>query len=174
MRKRLSLGIGAVVAAVLTHGSIYAAIDLSTLRPMSTYRGLFQHMLLAVEHLWSTAHGWAPLTHFDAFAMFYARAVHLLCPLIGFGVFWLISRHRIGWSIWKPLAIAVAFTTPLYALLYSPLKLLGLHVEWAGSGRVIVVFLLMVWSVGAVHIPKWRLASLLRSSRGAEMRPDCS
>jgi hypothetical protein len=86
------------------------------------------------ERLWSYAQGWLPMSHIRAFGGFYAPVVHLLCPLIGFAVFWVLSRHEGGISFWTPMAIALLFTMPP-----------SVSDPWVVTARTILIVLLMVW-----------------------------
>jgi hypothetical protein len=95
------------------------------------------------------------LSHVDEFGRFYAYLVFLICPLIGFGIFWLGSEQRIGSQLWKPMAIAVVFATPLQELLRQSFRTVGLSEPMAEAGRATVVLLLMIWSVGAIRISWW-------------------
>jgi hypothetical protein len=99
--------------------------------------------------LWSNVHGWPSLSHIDEFGIFYARAVRFICPVIGFALFLILSRHNTGWNIWKPMMIASLLLTPLQMLALNPLSLLGLGTAVAESARTLVVVLLMAWSIGA-------------------------
>jgi Na+-transporting methylmalonyl-CoA/oxaloacetate decarboxylase beta subunit len=92
-----------------------------------------------------------PFTHADEFGRFYAAFVFLLCPLIGFAIFWLGSKHRIGGQLWKPLAIATIFATPLERLMRSGFSTIGLDMLWGEVIRTALVLLLMIWSVGAMR-----------------------
>ena len=112
MDRAKSIGTGAAVAAVFTHGMVFSGMYLNELLPVSTYQGFFQRMLFAAERLWSYAHGWQPMSHIRDFGGFYAQTVHLICPLIGFALFWIVSRHKVGIKVWKPLAIALLLTIP--------------------------------------------------------------
>jgi hypothetical protein len=143
MGRSRSIGMSAGVAAVLTHGMVFSAVNLNDSLPISTYQGFFQHMVLATERLWSYAHGWQPMSHIHDFGRFYAPTVHLICPLIGFALFWIASRRKVGINFWKPLAIAVLLTIPPS---FSDL----VHrygVPWVEVARTILIVLLMVWSV---------------------------
>lgn len=103
-------------------------------------------MVSATWRLWSYAHGWQPMSHVamshvEDFGHFFAPTVQLICPLIGFALFWITSRHKVGLNLWKPMAIALLLTrVPGYA---SP------SVEVA---RTILIVLSMAWSVGAIRI----------------------
>uniref|UniRef100_Q01Y71 Uncharacterized protein n=1 Tax=Solibacter usitatus (strain Ellin6076) TaxID=234267 RepID=Q01Y71_SOLUE len=124
------------VAAVLTHGMVSSAMNFHEPLPVSTYQGFFQYLLLATERLWSYAHGWQPMSHIRDFGHFYAPVVHLICPLIGFALFWTMSRHPAGIKFWKPLVISLLFTIP--PCVSDP---------WFEAARTILVTILMVWSV---------------------------
>ena len=150
MDKARSIVTGAAVAAVFTHGMVFSAMYLNELLPISTYQGLFQHMLFATERLWSYAHGWQPMSHIRDFGGFYAQTVHLICPLIGFALFWIVSRHKVGITIWKPLAIALLLSIPPSFSNLAP----GYAIPWAEAARTVLIVLLMVWSVGAIRISK--------------------
>jgi hypothetical protein len=148
MRRSRSIGTSAAVAAVLTHGVVFSAVNLNEPLPISTYQGFFQHILLATERLWSYAHGWQPMSHIHDFGRFYAPAVHLICPLIGFALFWVISRHKVGINFWKPLAIALLLTIPSSFIALAPRYAL----PWVEVARTVLIVLSMVWSVGAIRI----------------------
>jgi ABC-type Fe3+ transport system permease subunit len=154
MRRSISIGTGAVVAAVCTHGMVFSAMNWNQPLPISTYRGFFQHVLLATERLWSYAHGWQPMSHIDDFGLFYAHTVHLICPLIGFALFWIVSRQKVGIELWKPLAIALLLTVPPSLIALAPFYALGLREPWVDVVRTLLIVLLMVWSVGAIRISK--------------------
>lgn len=147
MRRSVSSGTGAAVAAVFTHGMVFSAMNLNEPLPISTYQGFFQHVLFATERLWSYAHGWQPMSHIDEFGRFYADTVHLICPLIGFALFWIVSRHKVGIKSWKPIGIALLLTMP-------PSFRVPNYVEWVEVVRTLLIVLLMVWSVGAIRISK--------------------
>ena len=153
-------------AALLTHGMVYSALDLSEALPISTYKGFFQHLLFAIERLWSYVHGWQPMSHIEAFGRFYALTVHLLCPLIGFALFWTISRYNVGRNIWKPTAIALLLLTPLQQVILTPLLALGVGESWAETTRTLLLVLAMVWSVGAFRMfrPKAPAAASLAAA----------
>jgi hypothetical protein len=152
MRKSISIGTGAAVAAILTHGMVYSALDLSEGLPISTYKGFFQHVLCAIERMWSYVHGWQSMSHIQNFGWFYAGTVHILCPLIGFALFWMISRYNVGRNIWKPLAIALIMVTPLQLVMLKPLLALGVGESVAETIRTLLLVLAMVWSVGAFRM----------------------
>ena len=150
MDRAKSIGTGAAVAAVFTHGMVFSGMYLNELLPVSTYQGFFQRMLFAAERLWSYAHGWQPMSHIRDFGGFYAQTVHLICPLIGFALFWIVSRHKVGLSVWKPLAIALLLTIPPS---FSDLVSVD-ATPWVEAARTVLIVLLMVWSVGAIKLPK--------------------
>jgi hypothetical protein len=150
MRRSIAIGTGAAAAAIFTHGMVYSAMDLAEPLPASTYRGFFQYTLFAMERLWSQAHGWQSMSHVEEFGPFYARAVHLICPLLGFALFWIISRHNVGINAWKPLAIALILTTPLGVVIDAPFSVLGPGPSQVA--RALIIVLAMVWSVGAFRI----------------------
>jgi hypothetical protein len=127
---------------------VFSGMNLNAPLPISTYQGFFQHMLLATERLWSYAHGWQPMSHIHDFGRFYAPAVHLICPLIGFALFWITSRHEVGINFWKPLAIALLLTIPPSVSDLVP----SYAVPWVEGARTILIVLLMGWSVGAIRI----------------------
>jgi hypothetical protein len=152
MRRSGSLGTSAAAAAVITHGMVFSAVNLNEHLPISTYRGFFQYMLLATERLWSYAHGWQPMSHIRDFGHFYAPTIQLICPLIGFALFWILSRHNVGIEVWKPLAIVLL---PAIAPGFSDLAP-GYAIPWVEVARTILIVLLMVWSVGAIGISNLR------------------
>ena len=154
MRRSISIGTGAAVAGILTHGMVFSAMNLAERLPISTYRGFFQYTLFAMERLWSRAHGWPSMSNIDEFGRFYAQTVHLICPLIGFALFWIVSRHHVGANVWKPMAIALILAvTPLGIVTDAPFSALGLG-PWSQVARTLIIVLLMVWSVGAIRISK--------------------
>jgi len=150
MNRARSIGTGAAVAAVFTHGMVFSGMYLNELLPVSTYQGFFQRMLFAAERLWSYAHGWQPMSHIRDFGGFYAETVHIICPLIGFALFWTVSRHKVGTKVWKPLAIALLLTTPPS---FSNLVSVD-ATPWVEAARTALIILLMVWSVGAIKLSK--------------------
>jgi len=158
MRRSIAIGTSAAVAAIFTHGMVFSAMYLNELLPISTYQGFFQHMLFATEALWSYAHGWQPMSHIRDFGRFYAQTVHLICPLLGFALFWIASRHKVGINFWKPIGIALLLTIPSSSIVLAPFYALGFKEPWVEVVRTLLIVLLMVWSVGAVrffkpHIP---------------------
>jgi hypothetical protein len=151
MDRARSIVTGTAVAAVFTHGMVFSAMYFRELLPISTY----QRMLFATERLWSYAHGWQPMSHFRDFGSFYAQTVHLICPLIGFALFWIVSRHKVGINAWKPLVIALLLTiAPSFSDLVS-----GYAIPWAEAARTVLIVLLMVWSVGAFKLSKPRIST---------------
>jgi len=163
MRKRLSIVFGSMLACLSANCLVSAAVDLSRALPFWSYKGLGLHVLLVVEWLWSKAHGWPSFSHLDDFGRWYAYAVRIGCPLLGFLVFWLISRCQIGWDLWKPLLIA-SVCGPLSTLtcdLFSRdiSRFVGrvtnadsypaIWEPWWEMLAAVLVFALMVWSVGA-------------------------
>ena len=148
MRKSRSIGTSAAVAAVFTHGMVFSAVNFNEPLPVSTYQGFFRHILLATERLWSYAHGWQPMSHIHDFGRFYAPLVQLTCPLIGFVLFWVLSRHKVGFNFWKPMAIALLLTIPSGYIELVP----GYTLPWVETARTVLVILLMAWSVGAIRI----------------------
>ena len=152
MRRSVAIGASVAVAAVFTHGTVLAGVSLN--EPAgSTYEGFFRQVALATERLWSYANGWEPMSHVRDFGQFYAPAVELICPLLGFGVFWIISRHKVGLKFWKPVAIVTLLAIPRGYLAVVPWTALPI-VEVA---RTLFIVALMMWSVGAI-----RLRSFLR------------
>jgi len=158
MRKAVALTTGCLLAAVATHGTVYSGTHLDGPLPISTYQGFFQHIVLAIWRLWNQAHGWeAGLGHADDFGRLLAPAVFFVCPVLGFLAFSFVSRTSIGWHWWRPLAIAIAFATPLQQAIRHPFLLLGLNEPLAEAARAAVVFVLMLWSIGAIRMPRsWR------------------
>jgi len=159
MRKLAAIASGAAVAGVTTHGFVYSGMRLGPLNPpFSTYSGLFQNALFGIWRLWSCAHGWEPvmtgrqLSHAEGFGHFFAHAVILACPLLGFCIFCLAAGQRVGWQCWKPVVLALAF--PLDELIRQVFRSAGLSEPLAEAARAIVVFLLMLSSVGAIRIRK--------------------
>ena len=152
MRRVVSLGTSAAVAAVFTHGMVFSAMYFKEdALPISTYQGFFQHILLATERMWSYTHGWQPISHIRDFGSFYAPTVQLICPLIGFALFWIISRHKVGRNFWKPMGIASLLAILPAELALAPVQALGLNELCVQVGRTVIVVVLMVWSVGAIR-----------------------
>jgi hypothetical protein len=155
MRISASIGASTALAAILTHGMVFSAMNFDGPLPMATYQGFFQRIMFGTEWLWSYAHGWQPLSHIRDFGAFYAPTVQLGCPLLGFALFRTLSRHKVGMRFWRPPAIAVLLflstrfidSVPDYAL------------PWVEAARTVLVTLLMVWSVGAIRFPRPRTAS---------------
>ncbi|MDR3700337.1 MAG: hypothetical protein P4L56_11910 [Candidatus Sulfopaludibacter sp.] len=150
MSRRRSIGMGAAVAAVFTHGMVFSAVNFNDALPVSTYRGFFRHILLTTERLWSFAHGWQPMSHVRDFGRFYAPMVHLICPLIGFAFFWILSRHKLGGNFWKPAALALLLAIPPGFSDLVP----GYALPWVEVVRTLLIVWFMVWSVGALRISK--------------------
>jgi hypothetical protein len=142
--------------AVLTHGIVYSSIHLlySSVMLPSTYQGLFAKLCIVTWGAWAHVHGFTPISRMNDFGRFYYRLLTLACPLLGFGMFWLGSRHKIGGQLWKPLAIAIVFI-PLAGLISGCFTLIGLSGPAAQAARAVVVLLLMIWSVGAIRISGW-------------------
>ena len=88
MRRSASIGIGGAIAAVVTYWMVSSG----------RYFNGDQWFPLAIERLWSYAHGWAPLSHIREFGAFYKPLVHLLCPLLGFALYRMTSRRE--GSVW--------------------------------------------------------------------------
>jgi hypothetical protein len=145
----MAIGTGAAVASILTHGMVSSGMHLNEPLPISPYQGFFRYVLLATERLWSYAHGWQSMSHIDEFGRFYAQTVHLICPLIGFALYWVISRHKVGINFWKPVAIAFISASPLCLETVVPLLKLGLGVLWSEMACTLLIVLSMVLSVRA-------------------------
>jgi hypothetical protein len=139
MRRSMYLALSAIAAAVVTHGMIFSGLQFHNGQAVSGYQGFFQQVLLGVERLWSFTHGWQPLSHLRDFAGFYAGVVHVLCPLLGFGLFRMVSRSRFGADLWKPLSIAL-----LCALVPTASSV------WVEVARTVLILLAMVSLSGPV------------------------
>jgi hypothetical protein len=152
MVKRISIGIALAFSAILTYGLVISGtrVDLTALQA-GTYQGIFTRVLSITWAVWSQLRGVQPFSHGDEFGRFYAVLVFLLCPLIGFGIFWLSSRRKNTAQLWKPLAIAVIFATPLERFMRSGFSTIGLNLPWAEVVRTSVVLMLMIWSVEAMR-----------------------
>jgi hypothetical protein len=143
----------AAVAAVWTYGMVFSGMYFKEdPLPVSAYQGFFRQVLLTTERLWSYAHGWQPMSHIRDFGRFYAPMVQLICPLIGFGLFWLISRHKVGINVWKPMGIALLLALPPAELALAPFYAMGLAEQGVQVVRTLFIVLLMMWSVGAIRI----------------------
>jgi hypothetical protein len=176
MTNRVSILLALLLAAVLTHGIVYSVesgrMQSSLRMPVATYQGFFAGVLVKTWNAWSKVQGLEPMSILTAsmesqsvngirrveqFSRFYSRSVFLICPLLGFGLFWLGTRQKIGLQVWKPLAIAILFSTPLGALISDVVfRSLGMSKPLAEAGRAMVVLLLMMWSIGAFRISTWR------------------
>lgn len=148
MRRSISVGTSAGAAAALTHGVVLAALSFNEPLPISTYQGFFWHIVSAVERLWSYAHGWQSMSHVRDFGWFFAPTSQVVCPLVGFTLFWTISRCRVGRNLWKPLAIALLAAIPNAYIHLVPAHAL----PWVEAARTMLIVLLMVWSVGALRL----------------------
>lgn len=148
MRKRLWLGLGMLIAGLLTHGMVYSAADISATLPLSTYRGFFQHALYVIESLWSAAHGWASMSHIEDFGRFYALLVHLGCPLAGFALVLAGWRRWTVGSVWKPVAVAAVASLPwIDQLGPAAFRLAGMNYEWSEVARTALLMTAMLWLV---------------------------
>jgi hypothetical protein len=125
---------------------VFSAMHFNESLPIWTYRGFFQRIVLATERLWSYAHGWEPTSHIRDFGHFYAPMVRLICPLIGFAVFWMVSRSRAGVHTWKPIGIALLATLAPDFIALAPFYALGLQEQWVQVIRTLLIVSLMVWS----------------------------
>jgi hypothetical protein len=92
------------------------------------------------------------MSHIEEFGHFYAHTVDLICPLIGFSLFWMISRRKVGIQFWKPVGIALLLTFQPGSLAFIPIYALGLGYTWSEVVRTLLVVLSMAWSVGAIRI----------------------
>jgi len=148
LRRSIPAGIGAAMASFLAHGMWVGVENLAYVAPISTYGGFWQHVTIAMERLWSHAHGWQSMMvehpevpdHAWRFGRAYAQTLHLGCPLIGFALYWIISRHRVGIQAWRPLAIALVLD---YRMFFPNPVTPQFEVQ-----RTMLAVLLMVWSVG--------------------------
>jgi len=172
MRKPVSIAAGVAFAAILTHGMVFCAMNLSQDLPVLSYRGFFQHALFRIDSLWSRVHGWPSetecvaavrqarpadparldvaneicrMTHIDEFGRFYARFVHLICPLIGFMVFAAICGRRLGWRVARGMAIAAG-----YMAVRDFVPGLGHETLWLEVALAAAITVLMAWSAGAL------------------------
>ena len=148
MRRSISVGVSAAAAAAFTHGLVLSAVSFTDPLPISTYQRFFWHIVSAAERLWSWVHGWPAMTHVRDFGHFFAPTVQVICPLIGFAVFWIISRQQVGIRCWRPVAIALLLAIPNGYIDLVP----GYALSWVEAGRTSLVVLLMVWSVGAPRL----------------------
>ena len=155
MRRSISIATSVAAAAVVTHGVVFSAANFNEPLPISTYQGLFQQIMLTTERLWSFAHGWQPMSHIQVFGRFYAPTVELICPLLGFALFCLLSRHKVGANLWKPMGIALLLT--ILSRLVPEVSQYSL--PWSEVARTVLVLLLMIWSVGAIPVSMWPVGS---------------
>lgn len=96
------------------------------------------------------------MSHVEEFGGFYAYLVLLTCPLIGFAVFWVVSRPEVGWQFWKPFAVAIAFAPPAQQFMRHGFLALGMDEPAAEAARAVVVLLLIIFSIAAFRISGWR------------------
>lgn len=122
------------ITTILTHGFVFAGMYLERELPPDSYQGIFQNLVLALFRGWNQATGTPPLSHAAEFGRVFTPAIVLLLPLLGFAVFWLLSRQRITGRIWMPLAIVV-MAMPLSKLIQS---------EWYEAARSGFVLLIMI------------------------------
>jgi hypothetical protein len=102
-----------------------------------------QHITLGMEQT-RPASAICAATHIDDFGRFYARTVELICPAIGFALFWMLARRKVALHLWKPVAlVTIAAILPLGAWMKAE--------PWSEIGRTLFVVLAMMWSVGAFH-----------------------
>jgi hypothetical protein len=148
MRRSISAGTSAGAAAAFTHGVVLSAVSFNEPLPISTYQGFFWHIVSAVERLWSYVHGWQSMSHVRDFGWFFAPTSQVICPLIGFALFWTISRYTVGRNLWKPVAIALLAAIPSGYIDLVP----GHALPWIEAARTMLIVLLMVWSVGSLRL----------------------
>ena len=74
----------------------------------------------------------------------------MICPLIGFVVFWMMSRYRVGKNLWRPLVVALLLAVPAGFVALFP----AYAIPWVEVARTSLVALLMMWSVGAMRVSK--------------------
>ncbi len=165
---RISVGLGLFSASVLAFAMIYTgshsgalkvisfstygyAVDSSQLASSPDAQGLSTGLLTAVWNVWARAQGFEPKSHVEEFGNFYLRFVWLICPLVGFAVFWMDSRREIGPRFWLALAIGVVSAlSPLGLPLTRVFLTLG--VVAAETLRCLSVLFLMIWSSGAIRL----------------------
>jgi hypothetical protein len=94
--------------------------------------GVYQEQLAAASAVCSA-------THIDDFGRFYAHTVELICPSLGFTLFWMLTRRKTWRQLWKPFAIVtVAMMIPAW----------GLAQPWSEVVRTLIVVLAMMGSAG--------------------------
>jgi len=148
MRGSIAIGISAGIASVFTHGMVFSAVNFNDPLPVPPYQGFFRHLVLATERVWSYTHGWPPLSHIRDFGPFYAPAVELGCPLLGFALFRMLSREKVGTNVWKPLAIAALLSMAPDVLSGASAAAL----PWWEAARTAAIVFAMAWSVGAIRL----------------------
>jgi hypothetical protein len=155
MVKRLVVGIVALIFTPLfTYGMVDAAEHYTAwkLMPFTTYQGFFSTLFGWIWNTWCDFNGFAPFSHPNDFLPFFTRATLLGLPLIGFILFWFASGDKVGRQIWKPLLIAVVFSTPLETPVRAAFEALGMERPAAEALRSIVVLVLMIWSIRRIPI----------------------
>jgi|SRR5579883_863863 len=163
MKPHAAMALALALGAILTFGMIHAATHSASFEVVSpstyglqtvshrsetaviAYNGPFVWIMVTAWTAWDRLHGFAPLTHVDAFGSFYIQLIWIVGPALGFGVFWLVFSRRIPLKAWKSLAILlVCSLTPLALLLtriFLPFGLAG-----AEAARCSIVLLLMLYS----------------------------
>jgi hypothetical protein len=153
LRRLSSIGAGVVSAGILSYGMTRSTQNLADLLPASTYLGFFQHLALAIDRAWSHAQGYPTWSHAQQFGQFYRETVNVLCPLVGFALFWIASRYRIGIDAWRAIMIFLALTfTPLAVITPETVLLWGISFSYSEAIHAGITVMLMVWSVGALKI----------------------
>ena len=119
------------------------SMDPATGEPQtSTRRGKRPQDVAADRARMQAANTVCGATHIDQFGRFYAHTVELICPAMGFALFWMLARRKVAALLWRPLAMVT-----VAALL--PVGRLGLVEPWFEVARTLVVITAMMWSVGA-------------------------
>jgi len=110
----------------------------------SRFRAKLPPQITAVRAQTRPASAVCEATHIEEFGRFYAHTVEVLCPLLGFALFWILVRPSAPSQLWKPLAaVALAAMLPIGILFPGGL--------WFEIGRTLAVMLAMLWSVEAFH-----------------------
>jgi hypothetical protein len=119
MKGQIAIAIAVTLAGILTFGMIHAATHAASFEVVSPstyglqnvshraetavlgYDGLFVRIMVAIWSGWGRVHGFAQLTHIDAFGDFYVRFVWLVCPALGLIMFCFASSQQIQLQLWR-------------------------------------------------------------------------
>jgi hypothetical protein len=163
MKGQIAIAIAVAFTGILTFGMIHAATNAASYEVVSPstyglqgishhgetavigYDGVFVRIMVATWNSWGRVHGFAPLTHIDAFGDFYVRLIWLACPALGLIIFCFASLTRNPTQLWRSVAILVFFALPPVAVVLTRSFLL-FGIAGAEAARCTLVLVLMIWS----------------------------